>query len=162
MIHDKSDLIKVKIEESTDERCTVWMRRKDSGFELETTWTMFADAHQAGVVKDDSGSVHYPGTLLRWRTVGVVADVVCPDIIGGMKRADELGAKISADGDVIEGQWSPAAQPAPSINGATTVTLDDLLAKYGPEAIMAANDGGIPGTDGEVAAVAAKLEAGNA
>jgi hypothetical protein len=33
--------------------------------------------------------------MLRWRAIGFCADVVFPLLIGGMKRADELGAGIT-------------------------------------------------------------------
>jgi hypothetical protein len=39
--------------------------------------------------------------------------------------------------------------------------LSDIVDRYGADAVMAANGGLIPGTDDEVAAIAAKLEASN-
>lgn len=165
LIHQHSDLVEVKIEESTDQRCTVWMRRKDTGFEFRKTW-MMADAQRAGVVKPDSGWDKYPSNMLMWRVLGFVADVVCPDLIGGLKRADELGTDIDREGNVVEGNWAPAdtapaASPVAKVLTAPSITLDDLLAQYTPEQIMTANEGRIPGTDGEVAAVAEKLAATN-
>jgi hypothetical protein len=41
------------------------------------------------------------------------------------------------------------------------VTLDELIAQYGAEAVLAANEGSIPGTAEDVAAVAQALAAGN-
>ncbi len=157
----------VKITEEPG-KCTVWMKRADNGFEHTLTWTM-EDAKRAGVVKPNSGWDKYPANMLRWRTIGFVADVVFPDLTGGMKRADEYGADLTPDGDVIEGSWrvapsqapeaEPAAEAAPTIEAPTsTVSLNDLVARYGAEAIMAANDGRIPGTDEELQVVAAALE----
>ncbi len=162
LIHQANSLIEVQIRRSDDMACTVWMKRKDTGFEFEATWTM-QDAAKAGVVKPDSGWDHYPANMLRWRCIGFVADVVCPDLIGGLKRADELGADIDREGNVVEGSWSPAAAPATPAAEPTapTVSLDDLLAQYTPDQIMEANEGRIPGTDEEVAAVAEKLAASN-
>jgi hypothetical protein len=40
-------------------------------------------------------------------------------------------------------------------------TLADLVAQYGAEQVMAANNGAIPGSDEEVAAAAEKLATGN-
>jgi len=157
LIH-RSDLIEVKIKESTTERCTVWMRRKDSGFEFETTWTM-EDAEKAGVVKDNSGWKSYPANMLRWRAIGFCADVVCPDLIGGLKRADEFGAEIDSQGNVVDGEFM--IQNAPSEEPPTpTVTLDDLVTQYGADKVMEAAGGKIPATVEEVAQVAATL-AGN-
>lgn len=156
----------VKIEDLKDangapQACRVTMKRK-GGFEYTAEFSM-EDAKRAGVVKADSGWQSYPANMLRWRAVGFCADVVFPDVIGGMKRADELGATITPDGDVIEGQWqdvtraqqSPAPAPA-------KITLSDLVAQYGPQAVMDANGGAIPSTDDEVRAVADKLGAANA
>jgi hypothetical protein len=152
-----SKLVEVQIRRSDDMACTVWMKRKDTGFEFELTWTM-QDAVKAGVVKPDSGWDHYPANMLRWRTVGFVADVVCPDLIGGLKRADELGAAIDPNGDVIEGSFKVESVEAPRIEAKAAVTLKDLLALSSPEHIMELNEGRIPASDEEVAAVEAALE----
>lgn len=173
LIHQSGQLAGMKI---TDEpgRCTVWMKRTN-GFEYQITWAT-EDAQKAGLVtkagttKTD-GTVReagnwekYQANMLRWRAVGFCADVVFPDVIGGMKRADEFGAIVNEAGDVVEGQWSvsepttpvthPTEHPAP-----TVVTLGDLIAQYSAENIMAANNGTIPGTDDEVARVAERLAA---
>lgn len=159
----------VKITEEAG-KCTVWMKRANNGFEHTLTWTM-DDAKRAGIVKPNGGWDKYPANMLRWRTIGFCADVVFPDVIGGMKRADEYGADLTPGGDVIEGSWSvapcqpagpaPVVEAAPTSNGAAAVTLADLVTRYGPEAIMGANGGKIPGTDEELLAVAAVLEGGN-
>ncbi|MEN6301728.1 MAG: hypothetical protein ABFD96_03345 [Armatimonadia bacterium] len=149
-------------------KCTVWMKRADNGFEHTVTWTI-QDARKAGVVKPDSGWEKYEPNMLRWRTIGFCADVVFPDVTGGMKRADEYGADLTPDGDVIEGSWSVAVErptaastaSAPSVEAVsptlTPLTLNDLVNRYGAEAIMGANEGRIPGTDDELQAVAVKL-----
>ena len=150
--------------------CRVWMKRSN-GFEYTVTWTM-DDAQKAGVVKPDSGWSSYPANMLRWRAVGFCADVVFPDVIGGMKRADEYGADLTPDGDVIEGSWRAVAEPAQPPSAAAseptsaptpvaTVTLDELVAKYGAEAVMQAAGGTIPGNDADVLAAAQVLEAQN-
>ena len=172
MIHSSPLCAGVKIEDFADSSgkpagCRVWMKRT-SGLEYTVTWTM-EDAQKAGVVKSGSGWDHYPANMLRWRAIGFCADVVFPDVIGGMKRADEYGADLTPDGNVIEGSWraAPAPQLAPS-NGAPVIaetpaaqiqapTLDALVQQYGAEAVMVANEGKIPGTTEELAAVAAKL-----
>lgn len=165
----------VKIEDLKDANgapraCRVAMKRK-GGFEYVTEFSM-EDAQRAGVVKPDSGWQSYPANMLRWRAVGFCADVVFPDVIGGMKRADELGANITPDGDVVEGQWQNVTtpQPAPANpndnaehTGAQLVpSLSWLVDHYGPQAVMDANNGAIPSSDKEVRAVARKLEDANA
>lgn len=125
------------------------------------------DAKQAGLLTKDNWT-NYPKHTCYWRALGAVEDVAFPDVLMGLYRADELGASITPDGDIVEGSWSEAAPApaapasvAPAVVATPTVTLDDLLAKYSPDQIMEANDGRIPGTDEEVAAVAARLAASN-
>lgn len=166
----------VKIEDIADEQgnptaCRVWMQRTN-GMEYTVTWTL-EDARRAGVVKDKGAWQTYPANMLRWRAVGYCADVVFPDVIGGLKRADELGADLSRDGDVIEGSWrtAPEFEPAASAKPAKPVvvagptptatpagaTLTDLVAQFGAEKILETNGGRIPGSDAEIAEVAEKL-----
>lgn len=156
----------VRIDEKAD-ACTVWMKRADNGFEYTVTWTM-ADAQKAGVVKPSSGWEKYPVNMLRWRTIGFCADVVFPDVTGGMKRGDEFGADLTPSGDVIEGSWraveaAPMTAPTvePPAEAAPAITLSELVEQYGAEAVMQANEGQIPGTEAEVAEVASKLAVQN-
>jgi hypothetical protein len=142
-----------KIEEPVGS-CSVWMKRVN-GLEYSLTWTM-DDAKRAGVVKPGSGWETYPANMLKWRVIGFVLDVLFPDVIGGMKRADEFGASIDSNGNVIDAQWTeqralPHTEPAPN-------PLNILVEKYGPEAVMAAAGNTIPQTEDEIKAVALKLE----
>lgn len=172
LIHGKGVLSKLEVKDLADDKgiptaCQVTMRRADTGFEYSVTFSM-DDARRAGLVKPDSGWDKYPANMLRWRAIGFCADVVCPDVLGGMKRADELGADLTPTGEIIEGAWQvasesePPDQPAAQIEDeATALTLDDLLAQYSPEAIMAANEGKIPATLDEVVKVAEVLANGS-
>lgn len=161
LIHQSGQLAGMKIEDR-EHACSVWMKRSN-GFEYVLTYTL-EDARRAGLVKDDSGWAKYESNMLRWRAIGFVADVVFPDVLGGMKRADEFGAIVDTDGNVIEGSWaevsSVSATPvaeAPAARTPTTPTLDDLVQQYGAEAVMVAAEGRIPATAEEIAAVATKL-----
>lgn len=156
------DLAGLKVEDITDakgnpESCRVTMKRRN-GFEYTTSFSM-ADAQRAGLMKDDSGWSKYPANMLRWRAIGFCADVVFPDVIGGMKRADELGADLTPEGDVIEGTWASVAPVTPPPTPApAAIDLNTLVARYGAEAVLAANDGKIPATDLELNMVAEALE----
>jgi hypothetical protein len=88
----------MKITDDSD-KCTVWMRRKN-GFEYTASFSM-EDAKRAGLIKKGGGWEKYPANMLRWRAVGYCIDIVFPDIIGGMKRTDELGDEITPEGDVL-------------------------------------------------------------
>ncbi len=163
----------IKIEDLKDANgqpfaCRVSMKRRGSGFEYSIEFSM-EDAKRAGLVKSGSGWEKYPASMLKWRAVGYCIDVVFSDVVGGMKRSDEFGANIDGGGNVIDATWAPVtnASSAPigvPGNGPVVLntapdgpTLQDLVNQYGPEAVMAANDGRIPATDEEVAAVAAAL-----
>ena len=132
--------------------CRVWMKRRN-GFEY-TVEVNIEDVKRAGLLKPDSGWVKWPANMYRWRAVGFCADVVFPDLQGGMKRADEFGANISPDGDVIEGTWSVPVQT----NEADDL-LRKLLAEHTAQEIMNANGGRIPATLEEVRAVSEALAA---
>lgn len=171
LIHNSPLIEKVVITDLRDANgqptgCEVTMKRTN-GFEYTCSFTI-EDAKRADLVKPGSGWDKYPANMCRWRAIGFCADVVCPDVLGGLKRADELGADLTPNGDVIEGSWSVApsqpANAAPVVEAAPTsaapaVTLNDLVTRFGPEAIMNANAGKIPGTDEELQAVIAALGA---
>src|SRR5579885_1989766 len=153
LIQQSGQLEAMKITESAD-ACTVWMRRK-SGIEYTATFTM-DDARRAGLIKPDSGWTKYPANMLRARAIGFCADVVFPDVLGGLKRADEFDADVDDAGNVVETSWT-------TVTPATTdkaPTLDELLATYSAEEIVAANGGRIPATDDQLAHVAATLGGG--
>lgn len=146
--------------------CSVTMKRK-GGMSYTASFTL-EDAKRAGLVKDGSGWTKYPALMCKWRAIGFAADVVFPDLLNGLKRADELGADLDQSGDVIEGSWSvqgsqQATTPAVETVSQTppAMTLNDLTSKYSPAEILNANNGTIPATNEEIAAVAAKLEANN-
>lgn len=125
---------------------------RNTGFSYTTKFTL-EDANRAGLIKPDSGWMKYPENMCMWRAIGFVADVVAPDIIAGMttlmKMPEAYGVSLSEQGDVID---------ATPVSVANTVTMNDLLAKWTAEQILAANDGKIPTTTEEIEAVIKKLE----
>jgi hypothetical protein len=135
----------------------VTMKRKN-GFEYTTRFTL-EDAKKAGLVKPNSGWEKYPQNMCLWRAVGFCADVVFPDVIGGMKRVDELGAEITADGNVIEGEWLVQEQPVMATDPAFDAALTELVEKYTPEAVILANGGQMPASFDELMPVASRLVA---
>lgn len=153
LIQRSGELEAIEITDAPDS-CTVHMKRTN-GFDYTLTFTM-EDAKRTGQVKAGSAWDAYPANMLRWRAIGFCADVVFPDVIGGLRRADELGALIDASGEFVEGEWAPVTLPAES---APALTLDGLVNQYGADAVMAAAGGQIPQTHDELAAVAALLAA---
>lgn len=169
LIHQSGELKYLEIKDLTDTngnptRCKVAMERV-SGFRYETTYSM-EDAKRANVVKPGSGWEKYPANMLRWRAVGYCADVVFPDVIGGMLRPEELGAEVDEGGEPL---WSEPItttalpveplgtspdvttpdEPHPQVYPGTPLptTIDALLAAgYTAEQIVVANEGIIPAT----------------
>jgi len=153
----------LRIEEQNDDKgnplsCKVTMKRK-GGIEYTSTFTM-QDAIRADLVKAGSGWAKYPASMLKWRAIGYAADVVFPDVIGGMKRADEFGAAISPEGDVIATTWTVQPTQTPPAPSQTQITLQQLVDVYGAEKVFEAAGNKLPGTNEEVQAVAAKLNGG--
>lgn len=177
LIYQSGQLAGMKIENIINDKnepwaCKVWMKRIN-GFEYTAVFTM-DDAQRAGLVKDKSGWDKYPANMLRWRAIGYCADIVFPDVIGGMLRPEELGATVNAEGDVIEGIATVVDGSEPEGDGdqkepegkptlLQPQTLADLLASgYLPDAVMAASTAlglpnPIPATPEEVAKVFAEL-----
>lgn len=152
----------LKIEDKTDDKgnptaCVVWMKRRN-GLEYTAKFTM-EDAKRAELIKAGSGWAKYPANMLRWRALGYCADVVFPDVLGGMKRSDELGADLTPEGEVIQGSFTVVEKPQPQKPVDTNALLTALLGKYGPTAVMEANNGQIPQTVEQINAIDAKLGA---
>jgi hypothetical protein len=144
--------------ESSETACTVWMKRKSNGFDHTETFTI-DDAKRAGLVKPRGAWETYPKNMLRWRAIGYAIDLLFSDVVGGLKRADEFGATVNTAGDVVEGDWQAMAKAPAAAAPAPTITLQELVDKYGPDDVMAVAGGKIPGTVEEVAECAAKLSA---
>lgn len=161
LLHQSPEIARVDVKRLTDEtgtyvghECTVERR---NGFTYTAQFTM-ADAKRADLIKQKSAWEKYPENMCLWRAVGFAADVAAPDIIGGMKTADQYGADINAAGDVIPGQWSDVADdelPAdgPDETADAAALAQTLVDEYGAEAVLQANDGRIPTTLEEVDAV---------
>ena len=119
LIHQSNQLAGLKIEDIERDgkpyACKAWMKRTN-GFEYSSQFTM-DDAERAQLVKKDSGWDKYPANMLRWRAIGYVADVVFPDVIGGMYRPEELGATVDAEGEPIEAQFTVMEPPVASETG---------------------------------------------
>ena len=103
----------------------------------------------------------YPERMCTWRAIGFAADVVCPDITGGLTtylKMPEAFDTVTVD---AEGNFEKvvSAHVAAIPEFVMPPSLTDLLDKYKPEQIMEANGGKIPATIEEVNAVAAKLGA---
>ncbi|HAX96125.1 MAG TPA: hypothetical protein DCY35_06355 [Prolixibacteraceae bacterium] len=105
--------------------------------------------------------------MAMWRAIGFAADVICPDITGGMttflKAAEQFNVEVDDAGNfirVVDSPLLPAEANEKPVEADKTpqLTLNDLVEKYGPEKIMEVNNGLIPTTLDEVLKVAKLLE----
>lgn len=132
LIQQNENFAGLEIKDITDANghpyaCRVTMRRK-GGFSYTAEFNM-DDARRAGLVKGGSGWEKYPANMLRWRAVGYCADVVFPDVLGGMKRIDELGAPITPEGETAPKDFvieNPELEPQIPDYGLTLATLMEL------------------------------------
>lgn len=106
----------------------------------------------------------YPENMCQWRAIGFCADVVAPDITGGLtlflKMPETESVQVDDMGNFINGTFEtalPTPAPVQVLQKPQSITLDELVNNFGAEAIMAANEGKIPGTDEEVQKLAKKL-----
>lgn len=91
LIH-RSRLVDIEIDDSQDDRCTVTMTRRDTGFSHTVVYTV-ADAMAAGLIREDkpnSAWNRYRKDQLRNRAVGRCSKIVASDIIGGLYLTIEL------------------------------------------------------------------------
>jgi hypothetical protein len=102
----------------------------------------------------------YPENMCLWRAIGFAADVVCPDITGGLTtflKMPEAFPSVTVDAEgnferVIEGEIVSDSKPK------VGEALHELITQYGAEAILEANNGVIPNTLDEITLVIEKLE----
>lgn len=109
LLYNHPDFEGIEVKETNDDEgeafsCEVTIDRK--GFGSSTATFTLKDAERAGLVKPSSGWVKYPANMLRWRAIGYAIDLAFPDTGGGMKRADEYGADLHPNGEIIEGSWA--------------------------------------------------------
>lgn len=91
----KSRNFDIKIEDQKD-GCTVWMKRRDTGFHYTATFTL-DDAKRAGVVKAGGAYTTYPAEMFRARAIARCARVVGPDVLAGLYLTAELASEPEAD-----------------------------------------------------------------
>lgn len=127
---------------------TCRMERKN-GFAFSDSFTL-DDARNADLIKDDSGWAKYPRNMCRWRVIGFVADVVFPDLLGGLKRSDEYGATVDDRGDVVIEAPPVAAFDAPAFIGG-------LIQEFGADAVVSATNGDIPTDEASLRELAVRL-----
>lgn len=139
--------------------CSVTMMRR-GGESYTSRWTV-GDARRAGLIKDRGAWEKYPANLCRWRAIGYCADFLFPDVLGGLKRADEFGASIDEAGNVTDAAFTPTTvdiDAASTTPETPTYSAEDLIWQYGADAFVTAG-GLLAQTTADLAAVAERLAA---
>lgn len=154
-----------RVEELTDQRARVRYLQRVPGAGPGREWEDIGgseftldDARRANLGGSQTWK-SYPRNLLLSRALTNGARWYCPDVFAGAIYApDELVAGDATGG--ASDATSVATSAATSVaTGNGVPTLEELLDRFGAEAIVAATGGGIPATAEEAAAVAAQLEA---
>lgn len=105
-------------------------------------------AQRAGLMGKDNYQ-KYPDDMFFNRAISKAYKRFAPDI---------FSMPVYVRGEISGDPWEIVdAEPVPVDPEDPAVTMDDLLAEFGAEAIITANDGKIPATDAEVAEVAEVL-----
>ena len=101
LIH-RSKMFDVKITNEPG-ACTVWMKRRDTGFEYTERYTI-DDATKAGLVKPKGAWETYQANMLRARAIGFCARVVAPDVLAGLYLTSDLEQPTDDvwEGEVVE------------------------------------------------------------
>jgi len=107
LIHQSGLLEEMKIEDGKD-YCEVYMKRR-GGFAYTCRFSD-EDAESAGLLKPNSAWDKYRPNMRRWRAVGYCADIVFPDIGGGLYRPEELGANVNENGEPVA-SWEVVNPP---------------------------------------------------
>jgi hypothetical protein len=84
----------------SDQGATVTGRRADTGDELTVTFTL-EDAKRAKLAGKGTWQ-QYPANMCYWRAVGMLCRMLFSDITAGVMSAEELGADVDPDGNVID------------------------------------------------------------
>lgn len=163
LFNAKHIIAEVKINQLTDAKGAhqgheCYIRRVD-GFEYTARFTL-DDAKRAGLIKPNSNWEKYPERMTLWRAVDFCADVAAPDVTNGINTA----AKFDGAG-IVEAEWFDTSDVAadglgvtpgdngPDETGDAAQAAQELVAQYGAEAVLAANNGAIPTTLEEVDAL---------
>ncbi len=105
---------KLRITGDDTQARAVLIRHDDPDFEFVAEWNM-AKARAAGLTGKNVWK-NYPGAMLRSRAITEVARLGAPDALYGVVyTAEELGAEVNAEGEVIE---NPTYQPVTVVDEA--------------------------------------------
>ena len=136
-------------------KITLWRK---SGVKATRQFTL-DDAQRVGLINKTNWK-NYPEDVCYWRVIGRVVKAVFADVTQGIYGADELGASITPEGDVIDADpWNVVSMSTPSEPAAPRIDMGYLVDNWGVDLILEVNGGNIPNTQKEIAGVCAMLRA---
>ncbi len=92
--------------EVTESSVTAIGKRADNGDEMSSTFTM-DDAQRAGLTNNRNWQ-QYPEAMLQWRAISKLCRGLFSDAVSSAGYVpEELGAEVTADGDIIEAEHVP-------------------------------------------------------
>jgi hypothetical protein len=156
----------VKIERRADGVMVTGTRSDGEHDSMEVTFT-FDDAVRAGLVKLKDGQPfarsssgkpmpweQYPVTMCQWRAIAILGKGLFSDVTLGVYSAEELGAELTVDGEVVEdsevhvGEAVIADEPQPLSSTALERFADACVAEgLDPDDVLA--ESGVLNNDGE-------------
>lgn len=106
---------KFEVKEFSNTKVTVYSKRKDTGEEMSSTWTI-EDAKVAGLAHKDNWK-HYPRRMLYARAAGDVAKTLYQDVVLGMVTREEQIDIDAEPGNALPTiETSVAGESAPATN----------------------------------------------
>lgn len=130
MVKKSPECLYFRCVETTSQKATFETERKDEG-KTSITFTI-EDATRAGLAGRVSRSGEpdnwskYPATMLRWRAASQLADLVYPDIIGGIGTTDEA-EELEANERSREVRPPPAPPKAEKTVGSGTTSKASVV-----------------------------------
>ncbi len=151
-----------RIKSLDDKGCTVEIMRLNG----ESEWVVEGsasfteeDAKRANLLGKENYQ-GYPSDMYFNRALARAQRRYAPDVFSQpVYTPEELGMRVDAEGDVIDGSWREVAQApkaAPKVEAPQADALQQLLTDFPAEAVLAANDGQIPTVE-QIETVRAKL-----
>lgn len=113
--------VRVKWDESTNEKCTVTLTRPEDDTDTHTETFTIEDAQQAGLVHKDNWK-KYPKDMLRWKALSRAARFHCPDIAQGAYITEVDAEEISGG----RAKWKDGAVEVEVVNPVVDEIINDI------------------------------------
>ena len=142
------------IEDHDEKGCTVVVMQGDHNVIGKAR---FDETHatRAGLINKDNWK-KYPDDMYFNKAIARAFRRFAPDLF---TQSVYIPGELPGSDDSVTTTYEVVDMEKPPTEVAKVITLDDLLAEYSAEEVLAANEGLVPGTEDEVYAVAERLGA---